>query len=48
MTDTLANAKDVVTFWREAGPERWFKKDDAFDTEIKRRFLPTYEAAAAG
>jgi uncharacterized protein (DUF924 family) len=48
MTEALASAKDVVTFWREAGPERWFKKDEAFDTEIKRRFLATHEAAAAG
>jgi uncharacterized protein (DUF924 family) len=48
MADALASAKDVVTFWRDAGAERWFKKDDAFDAEIKRRFLATHEAAAAG
>jgi uncharacterized protein (DUF924 family) len=47
MSDTVS-AKEVVSFWREAGPERWFKKDAAFDAEIKRRFVPTYEAAAAG
>jgi uncharacterized protein (DUF924 family) len=39
---------DVLTFWRTAGPEKWFAKNDAFDAEIKGRFLPTYEAAAAG
>lgn len=39
---------DVVAFWREAGAERWFKKDAAFDDEIRRRFLTSYEAAAAG
>jgi uncharacterized protein (DUF924 family) len=38
----------IVAFWREAGPDRWFKKDAAFDDEIKRRFLATHEAAAAG
>jgi uncharacterized protein (DUF924 family) len=38
----------IVAFWRTAGPDHWFKKDLAFDDEIKRRFLPTYEAAAAG
>ncbi|HVV81063.1 MAG TPA: DUF924 family protein [Pseudolabrys sp.] len=48
MADALASAKDVVTFWRDAGAERWFKKDDAFDAEIKRRFLAAHEAAAAG
>jgi len=38
----------IIAFWREAGSDRWFKKDLAFDDEIKRRFLPSYEAAAAG
>lgn len=40
--------EQVVAFWHEAGPDKWFKKDDAFDAEITRRFLPSYEAAAAG
>ncbi|MCC7347056.1 MAG: DUF924 domain-containing protein [Variibacter sp.] len=39
---------EVLRFWREAGPERWFKKDTAFDEAIRARFLGTYEAAAAG
>lgn len=43
-----ARAADVVSFWREAGPDAWFKKDVAFDEEIRRRFLKTHEAAAAG
>ena len=38
----------IVAFWREAGPDRWFKKDAGFDDEIKRRFLATHDAAAAG
>lgn len=45
---SLPNAADIVAFWREAGPENWFAKDDAFDAEIIRRFLPVHEAAAAG
>jgi uncharacterized protein (DUF924 family) len=45
---SLASAQEVVQFWRETGPERWFKKDTAFDAEIRRRFYETYEAAAAG
>ena len=44
----LATAANVVKFWAEAGPDRWFTKDDAFDAEICRRFLATHEAAAAG
>jgi uncharacterized protein (DUF924 family) len=39
---------EVVAFWRDAGAERWFKKDAAFDDEIRRRFLASYEAAFAG
>jgi uncharacterized protein (DUF924 family) len=39
---------DVVAFWRDAGPERWFKKDPQFDEEIRRRFLALHEAAARG
>jgi uncharacterized protein (DUF924 family) len=38
----------VLAFWREAGPARWFRKDDAFDDEFRARFLPLHEAAARG
>lgn len=41
-------ASDVLDFWREAGPQRWFRKDDAFDARFRERFLSTHEAAAAG
>jgi uncharacterized protein (DUF924 family) len=44
----LSSAAEVVAFWREAGPDKWFSKDAAFDAEIGRRFLATHEAAAAG
>lgn len=39
---------DVVSFWREAGPGRWFRKDADFDAEFGERFLQAHEAAAAG
>jgi uncharacterized protein (DUF924 family) len=39
---------DVLSFWRAAGPEKWFNKDDTFDADIRARFLPLYESAAAG
>ncbi|MBN9443078.1 DUF924 family protein [Bosea sp. (in: a-proteobacteria)] len=45
---SLPRPADIVAFWRKAGPEKWFAKDSAFDTEIRQRFLPAYEAAAAG
>ena len=39
---------EVVVFWRDAGPKRWFAKDAGFDDDIRRRFLGLHEAAAAG
>ena len=38
----------VLAFWREAGPKKWYAKDNAFDDDVRARFLATYEAAAAG
>ena len=46
--DQIASFSDVLHFWREAGPDKWFEKDDAFDAAICEKFLGTYEAAAAG
>jgi len=40
--------QDVVAFWRAAGPDKWFTKDEAFDAECRRLFLAAYQAAAAG
>jgi uncharacterized protein (DUF924 family) len=39
---------DILAFWREAGQDKWYTKDDAFDAEVRRRFLPLWEAARAG
>ena len=44
----IAEPSDIVTFWREAGPKAWFKKDENFDAEIRRRFLHSHEAAVGG
>jgi uncharacterized protein (DUF924 family) len=44
----IAAPGDVLAFWRAAGPDKWFKKDVAFDDDIRARFLETYQAAAAG
>jgi uncharacterized protein (DUF924 family) len=41
-------AAEVVSFWREAGPDKWWEKDDAFDHLVRSRFLPLHEAAARG
>ena len=44
----IAIPGEVLNFWREAGPQKWYTKDAAFDDAIRARFLATYEAAAAG
>jgi uncharacterized protein (DUF924 family) len=41
-------ARQVIRFWRDAGPARWFAKDAAFDATFRRTFLAAYEAAAGG
>lgn len=54
MTNSIALAKDILDFWfgigeaRGKGRPEWFRKDAAFDEEIRTRFLPTYEEASAG
>jgi uncharacterized protein (DUF924 family) len=47
MTSASA-AAEIVSFWREAGYERWFEADEAFDRTIRERFLAIHEAAARG
>ena len=46
--DRLATTDEIIAFWREAGPERWFSPDAAFDETCRARFLLTHEAAARG
>jgi uncharacterized protein (DUF924 family) len=47
MTVGVAPA-DIVSFWGEAGPDKWFEQGESFDQAIRMRLLPTYEAAANG
>ena len=44
----IASIDEVIDFWVEAGPDRWFTKDEAFDALCRERFLLTHEAAARG
>ncbi len=44
----VATPAEILLFWREAGRQRWFKKDDDFDHTITSQFLPTHEAASRG
>jgi uncharacterized protein (DUF924 family) len=45
--DTITPA-DILSFWRDAGYDRWYKKDDAFDAEVRRRYLELWQRASAG
>jgi uncharacterized protein (DUF924 family) len=36
----------VVQFWRDAGPRKWFAKDEAFDAEFSTRCAALHFAAA--
>jgi uncharacterized protein (DUF924 family) len=38
----------ILAFWREAGRDAWYKRNDAFDAEVRRRYLSVWEQAAAG
>lgn len=42
----MTRPADIVAFWVEAGPSKWFAKDDAFDAEFHRRFEADHLAAA--
>jgi uncharacterized protein (DUF924 family) len=44
----IATPKRVLSFWKKAGPKRWFKSDPEFDHEILDKFLVTHQAAELG
>jgi uncharacterized protein (DUF924 family) len=43
-----SDAAAVIAFWREAGPDRWFAKDEAFDQRFRAQCLALHEEAARG
>ena len=48
MVAQIQKAEEVIAFWQEAGPSRWFARDDKFDTEIAERFGDLIEPAISG
>lgn len=54
MTNDIQTPQKILAFWfgesADYGKSRseWFKKDAAFDEEIRRHFLSTYEVATSG
>src|SRR5258705_12943207 len=43
-----ATPADILAFWREAGRDRWYRQDGAFDDEVRRRYLGLWHEAGAG
>lgn len=41
-----AGARRVIDFWLEAGPPKWFAKDEAFDADFRQRFYDLHFAVA--
>lgn len=37
---------DILAFWHDAGPAKWFAKDATFDAELRVRFLDAHFAVA--
>ncbi|MER9078821.1 DUF924 family protein [Mesorhizobium sp. M0895] len=46
MDELDERALSVTRFWRHAGEDAWFEKNDAFDADFRTRFLDLHFAAA--
>ncbi len=46
--DAATKPEEMLDFWREAGAQKWFAKDDAFDAACMARFRDLWEQGAAG
>ncbi|KRG67560.1 DUF924 family protein [Pseudoxanthomonas dokdonensis] len=44
----MSDPGEVVRFWQQAGAEKWFSRDDAFDNRFRQRFSDDHHAAARG
>ena len=43
---TSQSAEAVIAFWKQAGPKRWFAKDEGFDRDFRDRFNAAHMQAA--
>ena len=43
---TTQSAEAVIQFWKQAGPKRWFAKDEGFDAAFRDTFHATHMQAA--
>ena len=42
----MVDFREVIHFWRDAGPKQWFAHDPAFDARFRARFEAAHFAAA--
>jgi uncharacterized protein (DUF924 family) len=47
-TTEASDPREVLAFWRAAGPDKWFEKDAAFDAEIAARFSCLWQTGRDG
>ena len=47
MTTSLS-PDDIISFWRDAGEDRWFKADADFDAQVHERFHTLWQEARDG
>jgi uncharacterized protein (DUF924 family) len=40
--------QDILTFWTQAGPAKWFARSSPFDEVIRLKFEPVHHRAARG
>ncbi|MBZ0216785.1 MAG: DUF924 domain-containing protein, partial [Fimbriimonadaceae bacterium] len=45
---TVASPEEIIRFWFDAGPKKWWIKDTDFDRKITGLFAATHAAAGAG
>lgn len=46
MVEIDPRSAEIAAFWREAGPDKWFSKDDGFDDTFRQRFQESHFAAS--
>ena len=44
----MVTPAQVVGYWRDAGPGKWFERDEAFDGAFRERFETAHFAASRG
>lgn len=45
MSEDVTRPEEVLEFWANAGPKKWFAKDTEFDVQIKQQFGTTHDHA---